>query len=102
MDEERRYISVSKLYDAIERILSEEEEKKKEMERERAEEEKPKEDITNKLNAVMTFLRSAKRLLEELAEEEEMEGYDIIAIVDDLDVTIEDLSNLMESYVESR
>jgi len=102
MSEERRYISVSKLYDAIERILYEEEEEKKERKREKAEEEKPKEDITDKLNAVMRHLRSAKHLLEELAEEKEMEGYDITAIVDDLDITIEDLSSLMESYVETR
>ena len=102
MSEKERYIAVSKLYDAIERILYEEEEEKKERKREEAEEEKPKEDITDKLNTVMRHLRSAKRLLEELAEEEEMEGYDIIAIVDDLDITIDDLSSLMESYVESR
>ena len=69
---------------------------------EEVEEERVRRDVTDILNAVMKHLRSAKRLLEELAEEEEMEGYDIIAIVDDLDVTIEDLSNLMESYVETR
>ena len=106
MREEERYIAVSKLYDAIERILYEEEEEKKERKREEAEEEKPKEDITDKLNAVMRHLRSAKHLLEELTEEEEMEGYEfygfITDIVEDLDGIIDEVSYIMESYVESR
>ena len=106
MREEEKYIAVSKLYDAIERILYEEEEEKKERKREEAEEEKPKEDITDKLNAVMRHLRSAKRLLEELAGEREMEGYEfygfITDIVEDLDGIIDEVSYIMESYVESR
>ena len=106
MRKEERYIAVSKLYDAIERILYEEEEEKKERKREETEEEKPKEDITDKLNVVMRHLRSAKHLLEELTGEEEMEGYEfygfITDIVEDLDSIIDEVSYIMESYVESR
>ena len=102
MSEKERYIAVSKLYDAIERILSEEEEERKE----EAEEERAKKDVTDILNAVMRHLRSAKHLLDELTEEEEMEGYEfygfITDIAEDLDSIIDEVSYIMESYVESR
>ena len=102
MGEEKRYISVSKLYDAIERILYEKEEERKE----EAEEERAKKDVTDILNAVMRHLRSAKHLLEELTGEEEMEGYEfygfITNITEDLDSIIDEVSYIMESYVESR
>ena len=106
MREEERYIAVSKLYDAIERILYEEEEEKKERKREEAEEERTRKDITDILNAVMRHLRSAKHLLEELTGKEEMEGYEfygfITNITEDLDSIIDEVSYIMESYVESR
>ena len=73
---------------------------------EEVEEERVRRDVTGILNAVMRHLRSAKRLLEELAGEREMEGYEfygfITDIVEDLDGIIDEVSYIMESYVESR
>ena len=75
-------------------------------EEEEVEEERVRRDVTGILNAVMRHLRSAKRLLEELAGEREMEGYEfygfITDIIEDLDGIIDEVSYIMESYVESR
>ena len=72
---------------------------------EEVEEERVRRDVTDILNAVMRHLRSAKRLLEELAGEREMEGYEfygfITDIVEDLDGIIDEVSYIMEGYVES-
>ena len=75
-------------------------------EEEEVEEERVRRDVTNILNAVMRHLRSAKHLLGELTGEEEMEGYEfygfITDITEDLDSIIDEVSYIMESYVESR
>ena len=91
MSEKGKYISVSKLYDAIERILNEE---TREVEKVNIVEE----DVIKDLNKALSYLRSAKNVLDNWSEKYESLAFIVIDIID----AIDGIDEFIKEYVESR